>query len=1245
MGAMMRAFDWSRTPIGPVEAWPQSLRTSVSILLESKFPMYIAWGADFTQFYNDSYRPILGSTKHPAALGLSTRETFKEIWNIIGPMFHGVLEGNAVGVQDFLLPLDRHGFVEECYFIFSYSPISDESGRVGGVMVICTETTERVIGERRMKTLRAVATATGEATTESQACDLVGKVLGKSSDDLPFALVYLLDRDGTRARLASAAGLATGTRASPVEIDLAAPSSWPLARVASDRAAVTVDDLTAFGALTAPDGQPPPRCAVVLPIDRPGDENLAGFLVAGTSPRLLLDDKYKSFLDLVAGQIATALGNVRALAEAKARAEALAEIDRAKTAFFSNVSHEFRTPLTLMLGPAHDALASAGELTAADLERWQLVQRNAQRLLKLVNTLLDFSRIEAGRVEAAYEPTDLAALTADLTSQFRAAIERAGLALVVDCPPIGQPVYVDHDMWEKIVLNLLSNALKFTFDGAIEVRVARRDGAVALTVRDSGIGVAPEELPRLFERFHRVQGARSRTHEGSGIGLALVKELVQLHGGEIVAESELGRGTSFTVTLPLGSAHLPKERLAAAHTPASTATSAALFVEEALRWTPDAAAAATATPAPAGLAPAAEHHPSALSPHEATVLLADDNADMRRYVARILAERWNVVAVADGAAALAAARARRPDLVVSDIMMPGFDGVALLRALRADDALRTVPVIFLSARAGDEARVEGLRAGADDYLVKPFSARELVARVESQIARVKIRELEESHARRLRNIFEHAPVGIAVLRGRDHVFEFVNSDYSRLIAKRDVVGKPIRRGLSELAGQGIFELLDKVYTTGEPFIGRSVRLVLNRGPGLAPDECFFDFVYQPMRDDSGEVEGIIVVCFEVTELARARHSAEAANRAKDEFLAILGHELRNPLAPILTALQLMRLRGHDAAERERTIIDRQVQHLVRLVDDLLDVSRVTRGKIDLKRQPADLAEVMAKAIEMTSPLLEEREHQLRVDVPRHRLKVYADPTRLAQVFSNLLANAAKYTEPQGRITVDAAVEGGEVVVAIRDTGVGIAPETLPHVFDLFVQEHQSLDRSRGGLGLGLSIVRSLVQLHGGSVSAHSDGRGRGSTFSVRLPLLAAGEAALTSTSPDPKLPSSPATRTPVLIVDDNRDAAELLAETLRLLGYDAHIAHDGPSGLDRAIQLRPRLVLLDIGLPVMDGYEVARRIRATPELRKTRLVAVTGYGQDSDRARARDAGFDDHVVKPIDIDRLTSIIGDLSQSA
>ncbi|WP_437798850.1 ATP-binding protein [Sorangium sp. So ce693] len=1261
MGALMRSIDWAKTKLGPVATWPISLKTVVGLVLGNRFAMIMLVGPELLQIYNDAYRPILG-TKHPASMGAPAAEVWAEVWDVVGPMAKSVLGGGpATWSEHLLLPLQRRGFVEETYFTLSFSPIPGDAERVVGVLITVKETTEQVLDARQLHMLRDLATRSAHAKSAEEACCTAVEIFAANDADLPFSLLYLLDGHTGEARLVGASGLDEyqgAAKSSRVSLHDRGDevSAWPLAEAARASGELLVCDLAArFGALPLSRWGSAPEQAIVLPLSRPGQPHPYGFLVGGVSPHRLLDEPYRGLFRLITDQVVTAIANARAYEEERRRAEELAAIDAAKTLFFSNVSHEFRTPLTLMLGPMEDALASPERALAG--EHLSLAHRNALRLLKLVNALLDFSRLEMGRAQASYEPTDLAGFTADLASAFRAAIERAGLAFKVDCPKLPEPVFVDRDMWEKIVLNLLSNALKFTLDGEILLSLRTCGDHVELAVRDTGTGIPEHELPHLFERFHRVQGARARTHEGSGIGLALVHELVRLHGGSVRAESRVGEGTAFTIAIPRGSAHLPAERIRAEKTLSSTATGAAPYVEEALRWQlseapVNALASGDRVDPDRGAAP---FDPSA------RILLADDNADMRMYVRRILDERWIVEAVSDGAAALESARRSPPDLLVADVMMPGLDGFGLLRALRAEPTTQGVPVIMLSARAGEESRIEGLAAGADDYLVKPFSARELVARVATHLQLAAHRRAAEREREKMYAVFEQAPVGIAVYRGPEHVFEMANPHFVAMVGHRDVIGRTLSQAVPEIVGSPLLEIFDRVYATGEPFVTYDCRFDLDHGRGVL-EESYWSFNLHLMRDPGAALARILVVALDVTEYVRARkklevaarereellrraedarRDAERANRAKDEFLAMLGHELRNPLAPIVTALHLMRLRAGGHAERERLVIERQIKHLTALVDDLLDVSRITRGKVELKKQRTELAEVVAKAVELASPLLEQRRHHLTVTVPSSGLAVDGDVMRLAQVISNLLTNAAKYTESGGEIAVRAERTEGEVVLSVRDNGIGIAPEMLASVFERFVQERQALDRSQGGLGLGLAIVHNLVAMHGGRVSAHSEGRGRGSEFTIRLP------AAASARSPEaaPARPPAGTLGTPslverrrILLVDDNLDAVELLAESLGAMGHATRVAADGPSALRIAEEFAPDVALLDIGLPVMDGYELARRLREQPAGERVRLIAITGYGQEADLRRSKGAGFETHLVKPIQIDRLTALI-------
>ncbi|WP_422930478.1 PAS domain S-box protein [Singulisphaera sp. PoT] len=1194
------------------------------------------------------------------------------------------------------------------------------------------------------------------------------------------------------------------------------------------------------------------------------------------------------------------------------------------------------------------------------------------------------------------------------------------------------------------------STIKFTLRGEIAVSLHLAEHAAELRVRDTGTGIPASEMPRLFERFHRVENAQGRTHEGSGIGLALVQELVRLHGGSVVAESTLGEGSTFIVTIPLGSKHLPADQVGAGRTesPLVGVELANPYVEESLRWLPNAVQGAEERVV-------LEARPELVagpgvrtwSPNESErprILVADDNADMRQYVARLLSDHFRVDAVADGVAAVEAVRRKVPDLILSDVMMPRLDGFGLLREMRSDARTSSIPFILLSARAGEESRVEGLQAGADDYLVKPFSARELLARVSAQLQMARIRQESSETLRRSEERLRMALTAARMVAwqydpGRDQLIASENAadvfglttDFSletsaeggslihpedlerhisefrkvvaeggsyfsqfRMVRPKDdsviwleeraqaigdreagtfqVVGvvlditerkraemelRDARSRLESTLAAGevgtwefdpvndamhadpnlarmfgvsaedaaggtnqtylravhpedrnrVSEIINQALNVGEAYEadyrlvgpGGSIRWVIARGrverdeagnavrlPGVVVDitaqrqaeERFaqlaietererrlFDtvltsipdyiFVFSPdgrfvyankalldlwglsrdeaigktmaelkypwdveaqiLRDidivvetgrtvedgtwymspsgatgyyeytlapvfgtegdvvqvagtardildrkraeeavrrseerlrlivenakdfaiitldqagvitgwnsgaanifgyqeseilgrdgriiftpedreqgrpeyemeqalQTGRVEnerwhinkagerfwasglvtplkdgetavGFLKIMRDMTEARRSHEmlekQAEAlreADRRKDEFLATLAHELRNPLAPVRNGLQIMRMAGDDrrVIDEARTLMERQVSHMVRLIDDLMDVSRITRGKLKLRRDRVELATVVHSAVEASRPLVEAAEHELAVTMPTRPIVVDADPTRLAQVISNLLNNAAKYTESGGNITLAVEREASDVVVTVRDNGVGIPAEMLPHVFDMFTQVDRSLERSQGGLGVGLTLVKRLVEMHSGSVEARSGGPGRGSGFEVRLP-LAAELVPESSSDGNPKNSKAAVKGRKILVVDDNYDSAKTLARLLKMMGHEARIAHDGGEAVTQADDYRPDLIILDIGLPVMNGYDVATAIRSLDWGKNISIVALTGWGQEGDRRRSREAGIDRHLVKPLDPSILESLLTNLPES-
>ena len=847
LGALMRAFDWSTTPLGPPSSWPQSLRMAVRIMLTSLQPIWIGWGEDLIYLYNDAYKSIIGG-KHPWALGRPTNEVWREIWSDIDPLLQTALGGErGTFVESQLLIMERNGYPEETYYTFSYSPIPDDHGGVGGIFCANSDDTARVIGERQLSLLRELAASTAAVRTWQDACRQSALALASNRHDLPCSLLYLGDHGDTELALAGSAGFPPMHPAAPAILKLGSEQVWPVQKAIHSHEMQVVDLASGFAqALPSGAWHRAPSKAAVLPISAAGETGRVGVLITALNPFRLVDDSYRSFLGLVVGQIAAALSSAQAYEDEKRRAEALAELDRAKTTFFSNVSHEFRTPLTLMLGPIEDMLAEAGR-RSSDVQELELAHRNGMRLLRLVNSLLDFSRIEAGRMRASYEPIDLAQFSTDVAAIFRTAIEKAGLRLTVEAEPLPAPVYLDREMWEKILTNLLSNAFKFTHDGEIRVSVrTAADGKNALVqVSDTGIGVPPHELPRLFERFHRVEGAKGRSIEGTGIGLALVQELVKFHGGSIDAESKLGEGTSFTIRIPFGAEHLPRE-----HVRSEIEEGRALvYSTQAVRSMPglEAAGMSFASDEASPLAPAQPQ--DTLPGAGRRVVLADDNADMREYVARLLtAQGYAIEAVADGEDALAAVRRLAPDLLLTDVMMPRLDGFGLLHAVRGDPKLATLPVLMLSARAGEEAKVEGLSAKADDYLAKPFTAKELIARVNSNLQLAEFRR--DAAQAQLRYIMSQERLTRALSTGRVAVYDWdMESDRLSILGPLAEIfgvsieiaaqGLPLQRfieGIHPDDREGAVAAVEMTVRTGAPFEAEyrvgprgSERSVISRG--------------------------------------------------------------------------------------------------------------------------------------------------------------------------------------------------------------------------------------------------------------------------------------------------------------------------------------------------------------------------------------------------------------------------------
>ena len=1096
LAGLMRAHDWSQTPLGPVSCWPQSLRTAVSLILNSQHPMWIGWGPAATFLYNDAYIQVLSLAKHPWAMGKPAAQVWPEIWDICGPLVRKVFEKCEPSfLDDVRLFMNRGDYLEETYYSFSYSPILDESGKVGGLFCPSAEVTPKVLNARRLRTLSELSADAFLEKSVENACASAARTLARNLDDVPFALLYLLSPDGSEMLLEGRTGVPDGDWHSAFPFlagdfsDGAVGGDGFIEEIHSGHSRVI--SVAHIDSLPLGPAQQKVTQAIVLPMKSRAEKKALGILIAGVNPTRKLDEEYRTFYNLVADHLATAVANARAYEQERKRSQALAELDKAKTLFFSNISHEFRTPLTLMLGPIESALAR-NEQSEQERHDIELLHRNALRLLKLVNTLLDFSRIEAGRVQAQFEALDLSAYTTELASVFGSAADRVGLSLRVDAPTLAEPVYVDREMWEKVILNLLSNAFKSTFQGEISVTVRSAGDAAEVAISDTGTGIPESEIPHLFERFRRIEGAPRRTNEGSGIGLALVHELVTMHGGSVEVQSVLGHGTTFTIRLPFGTAHLPKESaLRSLRDNRTVPSNAAAYVQEALSGLPDGLSEIELAPE-SGLTSSLPAGSSSAS----TVLLVDDNHDMRDYVSRLLAQRFHVRTAENGKAALVSAIEAPPDLVLSDVMMPEMDGFQLLHALRSHPATSTVPVIMLSARAGEEARVEGLEAGADDYLVKPFTARELLARVESHLKMAQFRRQAMERELELERAIEHER-GLAAdaLAHISDGFWIYDSTW-RITYMNPAAESMSRRSREEQIGRTVWELFpDLVGSTLETHF----RLAMTRREMVE-----FDWMYEPWqrwfrcRVYPTPDGGLAVYVRDSTEMRSIEQALVRAEQvaAAGKLAASISHEINNPLEAVTNLLFLAK----SAPE-----LGQETQNLLQVADgELQRLSHIARTSLKFFRQSTAPTTVQVQdLVESVLTVYQPRLTKAGVTLSRQFAEVpnlFCFPGELQQVFTNLVSNAIDALPEGGELSVSVKRSSGGsnqdydgISVVITDSGLGMDSEVQSKLFQPFFTT-----KPNTGTGLGLWVTKGIVDKHQGTIDVVSS-PGVGTTISLFFP--------------------------------------------------------------------------------------------------------------------------------------------------
>ncbi len=1046
------------------------------------------------------------------------------------------------------------------------------------------------------------------------------------------------------------------------------------------------------------------------------------------------------------------------------------ELDEIKSQFFANVSHELRTPLALILGPTERTLAEGDYLKDAHRHNLAVVRRNAATLLKHVNDLLDISKLDAGKMVASYAETDLARLLRVVAGHFDALALERGIRFVVNGPGT-MKAQVDPDKVERVVLNLLSNAFKFTPAGgriALSLAAGAGERSAIVTVQDSGPGVRPQDRESIFERFRQADGGSTRQFGGTGLGLSIARDFVLLHGGTISVADAPGTGALFQVELP---ARAPAGRLVRAHDPEKIGGELGAILKGTVE---------ELMPAPAPLP--SGRQAQAPDRSRPTVLVVEDNPELNQFIVETLSGEFNVASALDGEDGLVQAHRLRPDLVVSDIMMPRMSGDQMIAAMRSRPEFDSIPVVVLSAKADEELRVRLLEQGAQDHVTKPFSGIELLTRVrnlvtmkraqdqlaavaaqleqQSQAKSVQLARHEDRFRKMVENIRDHAifmlePGGavaswnVGAFRltgfpeedavGRD--FSFLYPEPARsgqlaarhlavartegqcveehMLARRDgtllhaeitlsrmedddgggtigyvsIVRDVTERKLAEMAAreseakfrtianampQMVWSTLpdghhdyynDRWYeftgvpcgsTDGDSWIGlfhpddqaqtwAAWQVSLQTG---APYEVEYRLRHRsgeyrwtlgralPVKDEDGTIVRWMGTCTDIHDQKLTHHALQESGRRKDEFLAMLAHELRNPLAPIMSGADLLSTGRLDPARVKQVsgVISRQAAHMTELVDDLLDVSRVTRGLIELDKLPVDMEAVVSEAVEQVRPTADAKSHRLEVHVSPRGSLVSGDRKRLVQVLTNVLGNSVKYTPNGGHIQLRLDVGDAQVQVTVEDNGIGMSPQLASEAFELFVQGERSADRSQGGLGIGLALVKSLVELHGGSVRLQSAGEHQGCLVAIHLPRLVADSSPGAPQVPPLASDAEADGALRILTVDDNVDAAQMLSMLLDSFGYLVFTKHHPVEALEAAPRVKPHICILDIGLPGFDGYELARRLRAMPELAGCKFAALTGYGQPSDQQKALEAGFDCHFSKPASAMQLKSWI-------
>jgi PAS domain S-box-containing protein len=1345
MGALMRAMDWSATPVGLVTDWPDALRFAVRLCLNSRLPAALWWGRDHqTLFYNDAFQTLMGGTERGRCLGSSSRDLRRDLGDDFGTMIDRILaSGEADCAEDRLLIIDRNLPREEVYFTFSYSPITGEAGEVGGVFCSCAETTGRVIAQRRLRALRDLGASLADTETAAEACTSVVKVLAGNWRDVAFCSIYLIDDDDGTAKLAAASGVEVATDLARPLIDLIRfDHIWPLAELGRACRLEVVRDLA--GQPGRPQGchrPEPAEAALVLPIAVPGRKQVAGIMIAGLSPQCVVDDDYRDFLSLAAGQVAAAVASKSASGHARRSRVCHEELLRSESAAvgeFGDESREVSSPPAT----SADGLEPIERLEFLRHEAELALRESELRFMRFMGNLPGLAWIKdldgryvyvndaaenafRTRREDLYGRTDNDVFPAEVAAQFRENDRRA-LASETGIQTIETLEHADglhYSLVSKFVIRGWDDEAALIGGMAVDITelIRARESTRESEERFRRLAEGIPHLVYVVTADRTVEYLNQRWRDFTGLSDAddaSLKEAVHPEDYSLMNErwrDAAARGLPFEAEIRIKRAADGMYRWFLARALPISGPQGAVGkwigtstdiddqkrAEQVEHVLAEAGRLLSASfDAPSTLANFCNLIVPILADWCAVDLVTDDGEVWYREVAHTdpakveLAREYRRLYPArpdDRVGLMRVFRTGKPEFfanVSDEHLVMGARDHEELRRLR-ELGLRSVMIVPLvacgrslgaltmvlaeSSRRYGEAdlrlalelgsraalAVENARlfAEAQDAVRRREEALKLHCDMEKQLtllveasgslsASLDICSVSNAILALSRRLvaadayavwhYERSTGrwGIAFSSGLSDEYQkatIVVSDHSPFMPEEPIIAdnianSPILEGRTEAyEREGIKALLVVPLTV--------------RGASYGTIAFYYRGEHRFTEVEVRVATALSNLSAAAIGSAQLYEELRTNNRRKDEFLAMLAHELRNPLAAIDTAVSLLGVadpgHDHDHTEWGIDVISRHVKHLTRLLDDLLDVSRITRGMIQLRTKKIDAYAVLLGAIESVRPMITERQHRLATSFGMD-LILEADPTRLEQIAANLLSNAAKYTQCGGQIWLTARREQDEIVVVVRDNGVGISAEQLPGVFELFVQGDRSLARSLGGLGIGLTLVQKLTELHGGTVMARSEGPGKGSEFTVRLP---AAKAALAEHSrPRPRVGLTAKRPARVLVVDDNEDLARGMARLLEIRGHHVQIAYDGPSGLDKAREWRPEFVLLDIGLPGIDGFQVASLLRQDEDTKCAVIIAVSGYGQEEDRNRSRQAGFDHHLVKPIDSAELLKLL-------